>query len=256
MEDNILLKTEQLKKFQRDGLLVLQPSEWLLPGELSTVREEVERIQNLPESKDKWMVYFDELQSGVRRLNRIENFLPWSEKLAELFSDERLGKTAATLMGGPIVLFKDKINFKQPGGEGFEPHQDAQAGWDQFGHSTHLSVAVAIDQCTAANGALEFVRGRHQEGLLGPLGAQLPPEFVSNAKWELIDASPGSVILFDSFSPHRSAPNRSPNQRRLIYITYSLAREGSFREEYYSRKRQSYPPNILRDPNVVYGYKI
>lgn len=251
-----MLRSEQLTNFYRDGFLVLQPSEWLLPGDISDVREEVERIQNLPESKDKWMVYFDELHAGARRLNRIENFLPWSEKLSKLFSNERLGKAVAQLMAEPVVLLKDKINFKQPGGEGFAPHQDAQAGWDQFGHSTHLSVAVAIDQCTAENGALEFVRGRHQEGLLGPLGAQLPPEFVSTASWELIDASPGSVIFFDSFSPHRSAPNRSPNQRRLIYVTYSLAREGDFRVEYYTAKRQSYPPNILREPGVVYDYKI
>ncbi len=27
------------------------------------------------------------------------------------------------------MLFKDKINFTLPGGDGFKPHQDQQTGW-------------------------------------------------------------------------------------------------------------------------------
>jgi len=30
------------------------------------------------------------------------------------------------------VLFKEKVNFKMPGGDGFKPHQDSQAGWDRY----------------------------------------------------------------------------------------------------------------------------
>lgn len=251
-----MLNSTAVKAYQNDGFVVVQAAEWLSDEEFFGIRSEVERIQHLGESRDKWMVYLDELPGGDFRLNRIENFLPWSEMLFGLFSSTRLGAAASQLMGEPVVLFKDKINFKQPGGEGFLPHQDAQAGWGDFGHSTHLSVAVAIDKCTAENGALEFVPGRHTEGLLGPLGSELPGSFVDEVNWELIEAEPGSVIFFDSYTPHRSGPNHSDSQRRLIYVTFCLEREGDFRQEYFDHKRQTYPPNILREPGIDYSYKI
>lgn len=251
-----MLDSEKVETYRKDGFVVIGPEEWLAPDEFSHIRAEVERIQYLGESRDKWMVYLDQLSSGDLRLNRIENFLPWSELLSNLFSSNRLGAAASQLLGEPAIVFKDKINFKQPGGDGFLPHQDAQAGWDEFGHSTHLSVAVAIDKCTAENGALEFVPGRHLEGLLGPVGSELPADFVDDSNWQLIEANPGSVIFFDSYAPHRSAPNHSDSQRRLVYITYCLEREGDFRLDYFDRKRLSYPPNILRKPGIDYAYKI
>ncbi len=43
--------------------------------------------------------------------------------------DPQLRGAVATLFGEPAMLFKDKINFKLPGGDGFKPHQDQQTGW-------------------------------------------------------------------------------------------------------------------------------
>ena len=31
-----------------------------------------------------------------------------------------------------IAISEDKINFKMPGGTGFKPHQDSQAGWEVY----------------------------------------------------------------------------------------------------------------------------
>ena len=44
------------------------------------------------------------------------------------------------LMGEESVLFKDKINYKYPGGEGFQPHQDITAGWGNYTNK-HVSFA-------------------------------------------------------------------------------------------------------------------
>src|SRR2546430_4590866 len=57
----------------------------------------------------------------------IENFVPYHEGLAALFASPRLLGLLAECAGEPVVLFKDKINFKLPGGAGFAPHQDAPA---------------------------------------------------------------------------------------------------------------------------------
>ena len=43
------------------------------------------------------------------------------------------------------LLFKDKINFKGPGGGGFDAHQDATAYATDKLASTHITAMVAID---------------------------------------------------------------------------------------------------------------
>ena len=250
------LSEKDISQYQADGFLVVSADRLLLPNEVREIIAEVDVIQQWPESEDKWMIYLDELQDGTTRLNRIENIIPYSKHFADLFSSSRLGGAVAQLAGAPVVVFKEKINFKQPGGDGFEPHQDAQAGWDGYGHSFHISVAIAIDECTSENGCLEFVRGFHNKGLLGPEGEAIPEDVTKSLKWESVLAKPGDVIFFDSYAPHRSGPNRTTGQRRLIYLTYNLEREGDFREDYYVDKKKSYPPNILRSPHITYGYKI
>ena len=57
---------------------------------------------------------------------RIENFCPFHEGFDRLIRDGALTRWIGALMGGPVALFKDKINFKMPGGPCFKAHQDQQ----------------------------------------------------------------------------------------------------------------------------------
>src|SRR2546428_4297262 len=100
-----------------------------------------------------------------KMLARIENFVPYHAGLAGLVTGPRLGGLLAELCGEPVVLFKDKINFKLPGGAGFAPHQDAPAYVD-FGVEHHLTVMVPVDAFTRANGCLEMARGACERGFL------------------------------------------------------------------------------------------
>ena len=77
-----------------------------------------------------------------------------------------MAQAVSELFGEPAVLFKDKINFKLPGGDGFAAHQDAQAGWDVYA-PLHITAMIAIDATTAENGSLEMLPGVHTQGLLG-----------------------------------------------------------------------------------------
>jgi len=158
--------------------------------------------------------------------------------------------------GEEAVMFKEKINYKLPGGGEFKPHQDAQAGWGQYGHTFHISVLITVDPSDMQNGCLEVVRGRHKDGLLGPEWAELGDEVVKEMKWEEVPTGPGDVLFFDSFVPHRSGNNLSSRPRRALYATYNKLSEGECRARYYQDKRLSFPPDIERDPNKVYVYKI
>jgi hypothetical protein len=63
---------------------------------------------------------------------RIENFCPFHDGFDRLIRDSALSRWVGALMGGPVVLFKEKISFKMPGGPGFKMHQDQQAGWARY----------------------------------------------------------------------------------------------------------------------------
>lgn len=250
------LTSAEIEKYWSDGFLKVPAHVLFDVRKIAEIVLEVSRIQALPECAGKYMVYLDDLEGDQRRLNRIENFLPYSSILWDTFIDSQLQHLVANLMGDEVVLFKDKINFKQAGGEGFLPHQDAQAEWDRYGHTRHITVAAAVDRCTLQNGCLEFVKGKHLDGLLGPVGKEIPNEVVSNLEWIPITAESGDLIFFDSYTPHRSSSNNTDSQRRLLYMTYNLKSEGDTRLKYFQEKRTSYPPNFERIKGLEYKYKI
>ena len=155
----------------------------------------------------------------------------------------------------PAVLFKDKINFKLPGSDGFKAHQDVQAGWDDYARC-HISMLVSIDAANAANGYLEVAASWHDKGSIGTEWTPLSAAETAAMTFESCPSQPGDAILFDSFAPHRSAPNRTGAPRRALYITYNRASEGYHRVRYFADKRASFPPDIEREPSKTYTFRV
>lgn len=251
------LTDTHLESWDKDGFLILKSEKIYTPDVVHDVVGWVGEVQSLPETPGKWMMYFEKsLKDGSRILNRVENFFPYHKKLNDLFNGEWMLGLVAQLFGEEALLFKEKINFKLPGGDGFKPHQDAQARWDRYGHTEHISVAVSIDEATAENGYLEIVAGEHRKGLIGPLDKEIPNDVVEKLEWMPVPTKPGDIVLFGSYVPHRSGPNLTDSTRRLIYLTFNKLSEGDYREQYYADKRKSYPPDIEREPGKKYEYKI
>src|SRR5262249_18176352 len=188
-----------------------------------------------------------------RLLARIENFLPFHAGLAATFASPRLLALLEECCGEPVVLFKDKINFKLPGGAGFGDHQDAPAYVD-FGVRHHLTVMVPVDAFTRENGCLEMAC-EAAERILRPQNPDgtLQPEVMAALEVESLCAEPGDVIVFDAWVPHRSGPNRSHGPRRSYYLTFNPRSAGDHRAEYYERKRECFPPEYERRPDVDYA---
>lgn len=212
-----------------------------------------DELLSWPEVPGQHMVYYETTSEGARRVTRIENFEPYHPGLAELL--ERARETVGELFGEPAVLFKDKINFKPPGGAGFDWHQDVQAGWERYG-SLHISVMLPIDRCTPENGCLEVAPGRHREGMLGPSWEPLSDATVATLERVPLLTGAGDAVLFDSFLPHGSGPNRTDQGRRVLYATYGRASEGDQRARYFADKRRAYPPDIERDPGREYRFRV
>lgn len=253
MSDPILTDV-QLQQFSRDGFVVIR--RLYSPEEIGQIRTWTEQLATAAEQPGKTMMYFEPSRSDGRRiLSRIENFVPFHEGFASLITRRRMQQAVSELFGEPAILFKDKINFKMPGGDGFKAHQDVQAGWDDYA-SLHITAMVAIDETTPENGSLEFIPGLNKQGMLGPKWAPLDDHHTANKAYVALHCKPGDAVFFDSFAPHRSDPNRTEQARRVLYITYNRASEGDHRARYYADKRHNYPPDIERDPNKEYRFKV
>jgi ectoine hydroxylase-related dioxygenase (phytanoyl-CoA dioxygenase family) len=254
MSDARIFTEDQLRQFAEDGFLVVRGM--YSPEDIREIGEWTDAVAAYPEVPGKYMMYFENSQDDNSRiLCRIENFVPYHPGFAELITSERMQQAVSELFGEEAVLFKDKINFKLPGGDGFKEHQDVQAGWDEFA-SLHITAMVAIDETNVANGSLEMMPGMHRKGLLGEQWAPLTEEDTGEAQYVAVHCQPGDAVFFDSYAPHRSAPNRTGQARRVLYITYNKASEGDSREQYYAAKRASYPPDVERDPEKEYRFRV
>lgn len=254
MIESSVLSEEQLQWFHEDGFLVVRGM--YSPEEIREISDWTDEVAGFPELPGKYMMYFENSSvDGSRIICRIENFVPFHAGFAQLITSARMNRAVSELFGEEAVLFKDKINFKLPGGDGFKEHQDVQAGWDAFA-SLHITAMVAIDETNEANGSLEMIPGMHRRGLLGEQWSPLTHDDTGDAEYVPVHCQPGDAVFFDSYAPHRSAPNRTDKARRVLYITYNRLSEGDWREKYYTDKRASYPPDIEREPGKEYRFRV
>ncbi|MET0384864.1 MAG: phytanoyl-CoA dioxygenase family protein [Polyangiales bacterium] len=241
---------DECKQWNRDGYLCLRGQ---LAGDAQReLTRWVDELAAWPETPGKWMKWYEQTARG-RQLCRIEDFVPYHLGLASLLDGAAVMDTLELLFGERAVLFKEKINFKLPHGAGFAPHQDAPA-FTTFGQSYHITVMIAVDPATVDNGCLEVVESLHGAGVFPQASdGTLHPEWVARQTWKPIEMSPGDVLMFDSYLPHRSQANLSDRSRRALYVTYNRSSAGSHRAAYFAHKRAAFPPECERAAGVDYS---
>jgi ectoine hydroxylase-related dioxygenase (phytanoyl-CoA dioxygenase family) len=181
------------------------------------------------------------------RLCRSEGFVGVHAGLTALLTEGPLLDAASALLGEPAVLYKEKVNYKLPGGAGYSAHQDAPA-WPFV--ERHVSCMLAIDDSRIANGCLEVVSGCHHELLPTDDLRCIPSEAVASLEWVPVEVEAGDVLWFHSRTPHRSGPNPGPDPRRALYPTYNAAAEGDLRTAYYAEKQRTLS-SVDADERVV-----
>jgi hypothetical protein len=251
-----MLSDRQLGDFRRDGYLLIRGL--YDRKEMRDMTEWTDEVTAWPEVPGKYMMYFEQskLVPGRRILCRMEDLEPYHAGFRALFCSGKMRGAVSDLLGEDAVLFKDKINFKLPGGGGFEAHQDVQAGWARYA-SLHITALVTVDRATIANGCLEIATdfsGSRQ--LIGSEWEPLLAEQLAGLHWAYLEAEPGDAVFFDSFVPHRSAPNKTRDPRRVLYYTYNAVSAGDHLVRYYADKRASFPPDIEREAGREYRYRV
>jgi ectoine hydroxylase-related dioxygenase (phytanoyl-CoA dioxygenase family) len=246
------LTDQQINDFNRDGYVVVRGA--FDTAEMQQIEAWTRELAERPEEPGKHWVYHEKslLDPGRDLICRIENIRSFHSGFAEV--TQVLQAPVGQLLGEEAVLFKEKLNFKMPSGDGFKPHQDAQAGWWNYG-SYYITVMVCIDEATLENGCLKMVAGHHKRGLLREW-EPLTDEDMVGMEFVPCPTKPGDIAFFDSYAPHASEPNRSDKIRRLYFATYNRLSEGDQLARYYADKRKDFPPDIEREAGKEYVYRV
>ena len=246
---------DQLDHYAKHGWLAAYG--FFSPEETAQITRWTEEVAAWPEEPGKAMVYYEPslLDPSKKVVQRIENFTPYHEGFDRLINHSRLTQAVEALFDGAAVLYKEKINFKAPGGAGFEPHQDQQAGWSTYAPN-FVTALVSIDHATLENGCLEMTDAPRYAGLIGQEWTPLTPEQMASFSLIPVPTAPGDVLFFDSYAPHASKPNLTDKARRILYLTYNPASDGDHRARYFADKRASFPPEIEREAGREYKFRV
>lgn len=231
-------------------------------NEIKEISNWVDAISKWPLDMSKYLNFYEMSDPG--KLSRIENFVPFHKDLGGLLLHEDIMQVVSELMGEKAILYKDRINFKPPGGGAHSAHQDGVAyesgSLRAFDPDVvpYISILIGVDPATAENGCLEVVPNWALDDLtILPMERPDPehPNFSKMAQvvedgleWIKLETNPGDVILFTERLPHRSAVNHSNVGRRILYGVYNPLSKGDMREKYYADKRKN-----LNDPRYMIG---
>ncbi len=225
----------------------------ILPGYINrSFIEVIENDINKIEDCDK---YYD--NTGLIR--RIERIYDKTNNLLQL--DGLFRQLLSKIFNTEFSIFKDKYNFKPPGGEGFYAHYDGifiwndenyckQKGWYKY-TSEFFNILVSINGSNLSNGTIE-VASYHRNDfdfLLSNTMQNGSPQLLKSVEDELVFESlilePGDLVIFSHRSPHRSKKNQSDQARRILYFTYNKSVDGDYYSQYFSDKAVSNPGSTI-----------
>ncbi|MEE2904624.1 MAG: phytanoyl-CoA dioxygenase family protein [Myxococcota bacterium] len=245
----ITLNESQRRDFSNTGFLHLVNP--FSADELQALINWVTELSVRPDKPGRWMKYY-EGTGDERQLCRVENFVPFHMELKSLLHHPTILAVLHQLMGEPAVIYKEKMNMKLAGGQGFDAHQDAPA-FATFGHSYHITMMISLDDSTPENGCLEFSdQVKQREIIPQNSGGALAASEESKRTWTPLTTKRGDIVFFDSYVPHRSGPNQSSSSRRALYVTYNPESQGDTRDRYFQEKRKHFPPDCERIAGVDY----
>lgn len=241
------------KQFWDVGYIHLR--NFFTPLEKSLIQECVSHLYALPETPYKWMKYYE---SGKdHQLSRVENFYSYTPPEFSDLIEKKVQPVVEEIAQKEQYLFKDKLNWKLPGGGAFQPHQDHPA-WKEFTPLTYLTAMLFIDPMTALNGCLQVSTGMDRNRVeynLNPDGS-LPTSVTDGLTWKPVIGTQNDLLIFDSYIPHRSGPNNTNVARRAMFLTYNDAVYGNLYKSYFQKKRKHFPPLIEREEGKVYESSI
>ena len=228
------------EKFDKYGYYKIE--NFLTKEEIKKIIEEIDNFKDVD-------VYTDR-NNKIRRIERVYDKGATLKKVNTRFIN--LIKRNLNL---DVLIFKDKINFKPPGGEGFYAHYDGifhfidsknnkRRGWYEYGNF-FINILLSLDEKNKNNGPIEIAKS-HQNNfdqLIKNTKDDGTPDLLEsiakNIKFEKINLNIGDLVVFKNTCPHRSEKNTSQLSRRILYYTYLPKDFGNQYLNYFKDKKMS-----------------
>lgn len=216
---------EQVETYRENGYIVIE--DFLDPVELERWRVITEDAvhQRLVErngrtNQDNPEDYYSQVFVQCIRLADTH------QGMAELMMDARLGEAAATLAAvDGIRIWHDQALFKQPYGNPTAWHLD-NPYWSFYSRDA-ISIWVALDRATLANGCLWYLPGTHKVARYdnSGIGENIASLFKVYAEWMSRRAVPapcaaGSAVFHNGLIAHGAGANMTPKPRRAMTCAY------------------------------------
>lgn len=249
---------ELCSSFERDGFLHLPREHHDLIADVNELPKWADEIISWPREKGKWMPYDEVNTKGERQLMRTENIVAHCPPIKDILCGEGLHSLMKQLTGKDVFLFKDKMNYKLPGANGFVAHIDAPAYY-HMGEMPFLEVMVVVDPQTPENGCLEFVPGSHKQSPKLVNGGRIAEDWERDHEFTKLILNPGDIVIFGSRMAHRSGPNLTSRRRAALFGTYHFeADQPDMSDKYWAHRRINFPPDHERveGENYEAGFKL
>ena len=129
-------------------------------------------------------------------------------------------------VGGAVSVFRAMLMNKPARWRQTLPwHQDVGAGWG-IDRNPVVTVWTALDDATAANGAMEIVPRSHLHGVINErhfLSGEEEARYAPADAVEPLEAEAGEAVLLHNLLLHRSGTNPTDRSRRAFSATYMEA---------------------------------
>jgi len=208
---------------------------------LAALRSWADEVEAWPTGSHVWGHYAEHTADGPR-ICRTENVSACQPGIAGLVAGQ-LQDCAADALGEPVTAFKDKLNYKQPGGAGFSIHQDKVA---YPGVGRVMSILVAIDDCSIESGCLWIAGGVDAVLPVDERGV-VRADAAEPLDWAVAELAAGDAVCIDGLAPHYSETNRGTTPRRVLVASYAPTTEKYTRDHYYAQRREHMRAETERD---------
>ncbi|KAG5794884.1 hypothetical protein H9Q69_006055 [Fusarium xylarioides] len=242
---------DQISFFKKNGYLIAR--DLLKPEQVKDLQSWAEEVRNWKPTEDSEFMPYEEVNDkGETVLCRTENFADCHKGFSNLLRSPKLLGLLNDLAEEPMLLFKEKINYKLAGSGGFAPHIDSVA-YTHIKDVKHLTILLSVDPSNIRNGGLEVVEGSHEMNVpINKATNCIESTWVDSQIWTPVELEAGELLIFTSYLAHRSGANKSSSDRKAIYATYNRACEGDLRQGYYEHRKQEWPATHMRKAGTSY----
>jgi len=232
-----VFSADQRAQFERDGYIIVPGL--FGPREIATLGEATRRDKAMDEAATSR----DDGQGHPVRLSLWNH--PGDGIYGRIARCRRVVDSVEDLLADEVYHYHSKMILKDAHtGGAWAWHQD-YGYWYENGvlYPDLVSVMIAVDPATRANGCLQVLRGSHKLGRVdhGLTGEQAgaDPERVAEAEKRLetvhVELDPGDALFFHANLLHCSAANTTENSRWVMICCYNARHNDPYKESHHPR---------------------